>query len=54
MKKCANCNIEYSDDELFCAECGQRLTEVGIEPARPVQQAANQPAQPKPLYKAVC
>ena len=27
MKHCAKCNIDYSDDVVFCSHCGNKLTE---------------------------
>lgn len=27
IKKCFNCNIEYSDKDLFCEKCGKQLEE---------------------------
>lgn len=26
MKKCNKCNREFSDDKMFCPECGNQLT----------------------------
>lgn len=28
MKKCNSCNKEFSDDKIFCPECGSQLTVV--------------------------
>lgn len=32
MKKCFNCNIEYSDKDLFCEKCGKQLEECEVCP----------------------
>ena len=28
MKKCKNCNKDYSDDKKFCKKCGEPLSEI--------------------------
>lgn len=30
MKKCPNCNAEYPDTQVFCADCGTKLNEVQV------------------------
>lgn len=49
MKQCPNCHISYSDDHLFCTECGASLVEAPPPPPEPVTPPPVEPAAPDPL-----
>lgn len=38
MRKCPNCNAEYPDTQVFCADCGTKLNEVQTPSPQPTKK----------------
>lgn len=42
MKKCSNCGLEAETDQVFCAHCGYRLTDMHETDSSNVEQLERQ------------